>query len=127
MIIDADLSAVDEGVWGEFDGSKFRIAHMSNTKFQRALARGQQPHMRKINEGRLDPEVNKRILCQAMAEGIVVDWSDVKNRAGENVPYSVKAANMLLQGNPEFRDYVSDFALNFSHYREEEVTELGND
>ena len=126
MIIDADLSAVDEGVWEEFDGSRFKIAHISNIKFQRALARLQQPHLRKINEGRLDPEVNKRILCQAMSEGILVDWEHVKTKKGDDVPYSSKAANTALQANVEFRDFVSDFATNIGHYRDEEVAELGN-
>ena len=126
MIIDADLSAVDEGVWTEFDGSQFKIAHISNLKFQRALSKLQQPHMRKINEGRLDPGVNKTILAQAMAEGILVDWKDVKTKAGEEVKFSAKAANAALLANVEFRDFVSDFATNIGHYRDEEVAELGN-
>ena len=126
MIIDADLSTVDEGVWTEFDDSRFKIAHISNLKFQRALARLQQPHMRKITEGRLDPAVNKSILCQAMSEGILMDWKDVKTKSGEDVPFSSKAANTALLANVEFRDFVSDFATNIGHYRDEQVAELGN-
>ena len=126
MIIDADFSSVDEGVWTEFDGSKFKIAHISNVKFQRALSRLQQPHLRKIQEGRMDPEVNKKILAQAMAEGILVDWDDVKNKDKQTVPYSAKTAQAALMANVEFRDFVSDFATSISNYRTEEVEELGN-
>lgn len=126
MIIDADFSSIDNGVWEEFDGSKFRIAHISNVKFQRALSRLQQPHLRKIQEGRMDPELNKRILAQAMSEGILLDWQDVKNKAGDQVPFSPKAAQAALMANVEFRDFVSDFATNIGHYRDEEVEELGN-
>lgn len=126
MIIDADFSAIDEGVWTDFDGSRFRIAHISNSKFQRALARLQQPHMRKIQEGRLDPELNKRLLTQAMAEGVLVGWEGVKTRKGEDVPFSIKAAHAALMSNVEFRDFVSDFATAISNFRAEEVEALGN-
>lgn len=126
MIIDADFSSIDEGVWAEFDGSRFKIAHISNAKFQRALARLQQPHLRKIQEGRMDPELNKKIVAQAMAEGIVLGWENVKNKAGDQVPYSAKAADAALQANVEFRDFVSDWATNIGHYREEELESLGN-
>lgn len=126
MIIDADFSAIDEGVWTDFDGSRFRIAHISNSKFQRALARLQQPHMRKIQEGRLDPELNKRLLTQAMAEGVLVGWEGVKTRKGEDVPFSTKAAHAALMSNVEFRDFVSDFATAISNFRAEEVEALGN-
>lgn len=127
MIIDADFSAIDEGVWTEFDGSSFKIAHISNAKFQRALARLQQPHMRKIQEGRLDPDLNKRILTQAMSEGILVDWRNVKTRKGEDVPFKADSAHKALLANVEFRDFVSDFATSISNYRAEEVEALGND
>ena len=125
MYFDADLSQVDSGVWKDYDTSSFLIAHISNTKFQRALAREQQPHKRKLQEGSLDPEINKAIVCKAMAEGVVLDWKDVKTRGGDDVPYTAKNANALLMRDPSFRDWVTDISTSMMHFRNEEVGELG--
>lgn len=125
MHFDADLSQVDDGVWKEYDTSSFRIAHISNLKFQRALARLQQPHKRKLQEGTLDPKINQDIVCRAMAEGVLLDWKDVKKRSGELVTYSTENALSLLKRDPSFRDWVTEVATNMANFREEEVQELG--
>lgn len=124
---DADITSVDTGVWAEFSGAKFLIAHISNMRFQRALARLQQPHRRKIEAGTLDPQVNKDILCQAMAQGILLDWQNVGSVNGEGqAPYSIENATTALKKSVELRDFVSDFSLNLSNFRQAEVEELGN-
>ncbi len=123
---DADVSLIDQGAWVDYQNSKFLIAHMSNLKFQRALARLQQPYRRKIESGTMDPEVSKNLICRAMAEGILLDWKDVRSSSGEvNVPYTVEAGYTALFRNPEFRDFVSDFAMNLSNFRSEAVDSLG--
>ena len=125
MKFDADLSAVDSGTWREYDDSEFLIAHISNLKFQRALARLQQPHKRKLQEGTLDPKVNQQIVCQAMAEGVLLNWRNVTTRDGSEVPYSSEHAAKLLQRDPAFRDWVTDVSTNMANFRAEEVKELG--
>lgn len=125
MKFDADLSTVDTGVWGEFEGSKFLIAHISNMRFQRALSRLQQPHRRKIESGQLDPETNRSIVCKAMAEGILLDWTGVTMKDGKEVTYNSGNAYQVLMGNPEFRDWVSEFATNLANFRANEVEEVG--
>jgi hypothetical protein len=127
MDFDADLTSTDSGVWEEFEGSEFLIAHMSNMKFQRALARLQQPHRRKIENGTLDPEVNKKVLCRAMAEGLVLDWRKVTTKKDKTeVPYSSDNCFRSLMGNAEFRDFVSGFAMELTNFKNAEVEELGN-
>lgn len=124
---DEETPTLDTGVWKEFEGSKFLIAHISNMKFQRALARLQQPHKRKIEQGTIDPQVNKQIVAKAMAEGLLLDWKDVKNKEGAQTPYSTKAAEVALMKKPEFRDFVSDVSMNLEQFREEEIESVGND
>lgn len=124
---DADTPAVDSGVWTKFNGSEFLIAHISNMRFQRALARLQQPHRRKIESGTLDPQVNKEILCKAMAEGVLLDWRNVGSQASdEPVQYTPQAGYTALLRSTEFRDFVSDFAMQLANFREAEIEELGN-
>lgn len=122
---DADNSAFDEGVWRTYQGSRFRIAHISNIPFQRLLARLQQPHRKKMEQGNLDPQVGKELLCEAMSQKILLDWQDVRDKSGNMVPYTPSAGMKALMGDPEFRDFVSDVAASVSNFRSEEVAELG--
>lgn len=125
---DADTNAtLDTGVWTEFAGAKFKIAHISNMKFQRTVARLQQPHRKKIDNGTLDPKINKEIMCKAMAEGLLMDWRDVVDADQRPVEYTSEFGFKALMNNLELRDFVSDFAMNLQNYRDEEVEDLGND
>ena len=126
MIIDDDLSLINEGVWKQWGDTRFKIAHISNMKFQRALSRLQQPHRKKLENGTIDPKVNRDIVCQAMAEGVVIDWDGVKDKAGNTVPYSVDMAFKALSRDPDMRDFVSDIASNMAHYRSIALEDLGN-
>jgi len=123
---DADNTKIDQGTWESFQGSKFLIAHISNLKFQRALARAQQPHRKKLENGTLDPKVQRDILCRAMSEGILLDWQDVKSKTGVPTPFSQEAALVALTKSSEFRDFVTEVSTNLNLYKEEEQEELGN-
>lgn len=123
--IDADLSALDAGVWEEYQGSKFLIAHISNSKFQRALARYQLPHRRKIADGTIDPDKNKEIVARAMSEGVLLGWSNVIDAVKQEVKYTPQLAYAALMRDPEFRDFVSEFAMAMSNFKSTEVEEVG--
>ena len=123
--IDADLSSLDTGVWEEFKGSKFLIAHISNSNFQRALTRYQQPYRRKIADGTIDPEKNKEILAKALSEAILLDWTDVIDKSGQPVKYTKALAFSAIMRDPEFRDFVSEFAMAMSNFRSSEIDDLG--
>lgn len=123
---DADLNQCEVGVWIEFEGSSFLVAHISNMKFQRALARHQQPHRKKIESGSLDPQVHREVICKAMSEAILLDWKDVGSVKGDNgIKYTPATGFTALIQNTEFRDFISEFATNLSNYRAQEVDDLG--
>lgn len=123
---DADLSECETGVWVDFEGSSFLVAHISNMKFQRALARNQQPHRKKIESGSLDPQIHREVICKSMSEAILLDWKNV-GAVSENAGIKYTPANgfVALTRNTEFRDFISEFATNLSNYRSQEVDDLG--
>lgn len=122
---DADLQSLDTGVWTTFLESKFKIAHISNIRFQRLLAKYQQPHRQKIERGSLDPQTSKDLLCRAMSEGILLDWENVVDGENKPVTYSPQSGFVALTKNVEFREFVTDFATNLANYRDEEALDLG--
>lgn len=131
MDISADYSQVESGVWTPtFKGASFLVAHLTCVKFQRALQRLQQPYRKKLSEGSLDPAKHRDILCDAMAEGLIYDWSGVVRTVdgqSVNVPFSMKDCATALKKDPEFRDFITDFANNLDNFIKEEAAELGND
>lgn len=123
--IDAEYNLTDEGSWFQFDDAKFKIAHTSNLRFQRALNRLQQPYRRKIDNGTIDPKISRDLMCRAMAEGLVLDWENIIDNSGKPVPYSVEAGVKLLTGNAACRDAISEFALNIENFRKDLTEDLG--
>jgi hypothetical protein len=120
--IDESSSLSDEGVWVDFEGSRFLIAHLSNMKFQRTFARLQQPYRKKIEAGTLDPEISKKLLCQAMSEGILLNWDNVTNKSGV-IQYSPEFGFKLLMNNPAVREFISEYASNIDNFRQ--IEDLG--
>lgn len=125
--IDNDVSLTETGTWTDFNGSKLKIAHSSNVVFQRVLARKQQPHRRKIEQGSVDPQLMKDIMCQAMAEGLIIDWSGVTDKAGNEVKYSIDNGYKALKNNPDLREFVTEFSTNLDNFRNEAIENMGKD
>lgn len=123
--IDQGMPLAESGAWATFAGSQFQIAHLSSIRFQRELAKLQQPYRKKIDSGTMDPQVSKDLLCQAMAKGLLIDWKDVVDGSQNSVPFSSEAAYKALSGSPEFREFVSDFSTNLENFRQEELQEVG--
>lgn len=114
------------GVWTEFMGGKFLIAHSSNVKFQRALSRLQSPHRKKIDKGSMDPEVSMKILCRSMAEAIILDWRDIKDPNGVDIQFSVDTCEKVLESMDDLRDYVFEFSSELANYKAELQSDVGN-
>lgn len=126
FIFDEKLASIDQGVWVKYEGSEFLVAHSSNLKFQRALARLQSPHRRKIDKGVMDPGEMKNILCRAIAEAILMDWKNVKSKSGDVVAYDVEKGFQALRNSDEFRDFIQEFSTEIANFKESEEKDLGN-
>lgn len=125
FVFDQQYNKVDDGVWADFEGSKFLIVHSGNLKFQRIMARLQAPHRRKIEKNQMDPGELKAILCKAMAEALVLDWKGVIGKDKQEAPFSSTNVEIALRQNDSFREFVMDFSNDLNNFREEEVEELG--
>lgn len=124
--IDTDFNKAKDGVWVEFEGSKFLIAHMSSLKFQRKLANLRQPHLSKINRNTIDPKLQQEITCKAMAGTILLDWANVVDKAGQAVEFTDELAARVLQNQPDVREFISDYSVNIEHFRDDLIEEVGN-
>lgn len=112
------------GVWVDYMGGKFLVAHTSNLTFQRVFAKLQQPHLKKIERGTLDPKIHNKIMCESMAKGLLLDWKNVGSN-NEPLDYSIDTAIKVLQSNDDLREYILDVAINIENFRKEEMEEQG--
>lgn len=124
--IDQSTKKQIDGVWTKFGDSKFKVASSSTTKFQRALNRLQAPYRKKIDKGTLDPKISKDILCEAMAEALIVDWDEVTSNDGP-VKFNPELAKRALSNNDDLREYLLEYAQDLQNFRDEEVAEAGKD
>lgn len=125
-MIDVDHNPIEteDGVWTQYRGSKLLIAHASSMQFQRKFARMQQPYAKKIQAGTLSPDIQKELLCEAMAGTILKD-AEFVNKLGEPVAFTTALAKQVLMNQVDVRDFVTEFSGNLDNFRKEEVEELG--
>lgn len=126
QIADEPNPTIDSGSWIDFKDAKFLIAHSGNVRFQRAMQRLQKPFRRKIDKGEMDPADQKRILIQALAEAILLDWQGVSNASGQAVQYSRELAIKALTNDDELREFVIEYSLDLANFKAAEEELEGN-
>lgn len=114
-----------DGIWHEYQGSKFKIAYAGNPSFLREFNRLQYPYRRKIERGQLDPVIERQILSKALAKAVLLDWSDVVDGSGKVVNYTQSLAEEVLLKDSAFREFVQDVAMNADNYRQEVIEATG--
>ena len=112
----ADPKLEKAGVWLEYrDGSQVKVARAGNQVFSRAHAARMKPHLRKQRDGNMDAEVETRILCEAIAEGILVDWKGFEED-GKELKYTKARASALLISSMDFRNEVVELAATEAYF-----------
>ncbi len=113
-----DSEAKVQGTWREFSGGSFKIAHMSSLSFQRHLNKLQQPYRKKIESGKIDPQISLEILCAAMSRHILLNWKGVVS-AGKEIKYDETSAYSVLMSNDDLREFVQETSLDLDNYKQE--------
>lgn len=68
----------------------------------------------------IDPQ-NRDEQIDIFVRTIVKGWSGVKDRAGEEVPYSIDACKALFEFAPDLLDKVATFAMERANFANEEI------
>jgi hypothetical protein len=105
-----------EGVWIDYrNGSSVKIARVGNPNFTRIQDAKQRPHIRKIRNGTLSTAVETRILCESMAESILLDWKGFQ-RGGKELKYSSDIATELMLQSIDFRNDVAEMSAEEENF-----------
>ncbi|HWM89404.1 MAG TPA: hypothetical protein VN493_01410 [Thermoanaerobaculia bacterium] len=117
-------SAEEEGIWVDVDGNgtKVKVARINNARYKKFFQKITKPYKRQIRNGTLAEELAEKLLVDALANTILLDWKGF-TKGGEDFPYSVDNARSFLQESADFRDFVSDAANEMENFRAEELEE----
>jgi hypothetical protein len=117
-------SAEEEGIWVDVDGNgtKVKVARINNARYKKYFQKITKPYKRQIRNGTLAEELAEKLLVDALANTILLDWQGF-TKEGADFPYSVDNARSFLQESADFRDFVSDAANEMENFRGEELEE----
>lgn len=124
-IFETNEEKSNEGVWCPIDAvTDIKIARYGNRIFQRALKRVMKPHKVMIDRGTLDDDTADKLLVEALAEGILIDWRGM-TRKGAPLEYSRSAAVDVLTDKRlrDFREMVVMLSQDMQLFRDEEIDE----
>jgi hypothetical protein len=114
---ETDQKAEERGVWRDVgEGARLKIARKGNPRYRRVFrekTRGMEQQMRLSV---IPDDVADQIICEAMAEAILLDWDGIDD-AGESIEYSRGAALKFLLKYPDFRDLVDGLSEQIDAYR----------
>jgi hypothetical protein len=113
-----------KGVWGEYLGGEFLVAHTSNLDFQREFNRLQAPHRKKIDKGKLDPKIQAELLCKAIGRHLLLDWKNVGSK-GNELEFDTDVAINVLMNNEDLRDFIQEFSMDIDNFRDEGLDSSG--
>ena len=91
-------------------------AGAENKKFSTKLTALMKPYKYAVQKGTMKDEQAEHILCQALAETVILDWSGVTDREGKLLDYSAEAAANLLKELPNLRQMIQDEASEISNF-----------
>lgn len=116
-----DPSAKSEGVWVDFGGgAAFKLASFDNPAFTEAFRKAIKPYQ---DLGRKVPEDEQiEIMCQAMADHIVLDWRGVYD-GDKELKYSRDAAYRLLKELEWIRNRIINEARDLENFKAQQAKE----
>ena len=85
------------------------------------------PYRRQIQEDTMDITLANKLLIEAFAEAVVLDWEGVTTVSGKKVPFTPEAAIKLFTDLPDLFNELREAAAKQSNFRAAEAQEdVGN-
>ena len=112
----------ESGAIGTYRGVALKIARMNNARYKAIFRRLIRPYQKEVENNTLDDQTSDSILCEALAEGILIGWN--KETFPGKVSYTVENAKDLLLNDPDCREFVTEFANDINNYLDAEEAEI---
>ena len=111
------------GVWTEYLGGKFIIAKSGTARHVKIQADVFDPVKHLMNLPSFKDDDRKKLYAEVVAKSLLVGWRDMVDDDGNEIPYSVEAAQEMVLEIPELLEFVTQFSINHANYRAQTVEE----
>jgi len=107
-----------EGVWIDVgEGAKVKVARNGNKGYVKMIEKLSRPYKKQIRRGTISGEKFDKIIRQASARHILVNWEGIEED-GKEVPYSEEESYRLLTDYKDFREMIAEAALDFQNFQD---------
>lgn len=93
----------------------------ANTRFVKAMEQKTRPYRRQIQDETMDSALANKLLIEAFAEAVILDWTGITTPDGKEVKFTSENAITLFNQLPDLFNELRDSAGNQSNYRAGEV------
>lgn len=126
-----DLFSTDDhmekkGIWIDYGpAGSFLIARAggSNQKFANILQAKTRPYKFQIDNELIDQEVGQRLMYEAFAEAVVLDWEGVCDREGNPLTCTRDNCVKLFQDLPDLFHDLREQATKLANFRHQSLEE----
>jgi hypothetical protein len=114
-------SEAEDGKWFPFsDKIEIKIRRFDSKASRKVHEALRAPYQRTLKFGGvIPPEVEDELGLQHVAKGIIADWKGFTDREGNEVPFSVAAAEKILRELPDLKNAIAGISVDVKNYREE--------
>lgn len=116
-----DKKAEQEGIVLDYgDGMEIRIARAggSNTKFEKAVQQKMRKYGLQAKHDLLEPEQQREIFREVLAETVVLGWDGMYDRDGEEIPFDKENCIQLFKDLPDLFDDVLEQSRKSSLFKQ---------
>ena len=89
----------------------------SNTRFSKVWERLTKPYRRQIETETIDPKISADLMRRLYAEAVVLDWENVDNADGEELPFSVDNCVKIFEDLPDWFDDIRKVSGDMAVFR----------
>lgn len=126
-----DKELESKGIWIQYGTTKneageevpVRIliarAGGANQPYQKAIEKAVKPYRTAIQNGTIDPELAESIMREVFAKHVVLSWENIKDAAGNPIPYTQECVVQVLKDLPDLYTDLRTQANNMALFRKE--------
>lgn len=120
-LFDSDRNLEKVGVWVEVGSARFkcRRAGGANDDYINLAAKKIRPFAQAIQDDVLPREMGDDLMAEVYAETIVLDWENVTDRQGGQIPFSKEACVALFKELPNVFALVRAQADRAGNFRDQ--------
>lgn len=128
-IFASNETEAEDGKWFQFsDTIEIKIRRFDSKISRKVHETLHAPYQRTLKYGGVLPQdVQDELAIQHLVRGVVADWKGFTDREGNEIAFSVAAAEKVMRELPDLKNAIAALSVDVKNYREEAKKEvLGN-